>query len=90
MTLTVSASNAQATNFVPASGNSLAAVYDINGGNQIAGYNTSAPNTPLNIGGGQATGNTGLTGGSQPHSNIQPFLAVNYIIALQGIFPTRS
>lgn len=29
-------------------------------------------------------------GGSQPHSNIQPFLCVNFIIALQGIFPSRS
>ncbi|MFT4112575.1 phage tail protein [Silvibacterium sp.] len=30
------------------------------------------------------------TGGSLPHSNIQPYLALNYIIALQGIFPTRG
>lgn len=29
-------------------------------------------------------------GGSQPHSNLQPFLCVNFIIALQGIFPSRS
>jgi len=29
-------------------------------------------------------------GGSSPHLNIQPFLAVNYIIALFGIFPSRS
>ena len=27
------------------------------------------------------------TGGSQPHENRQPFLAMNYCIALQGIFP---
>ena len=31
-----------------------------------------------------------LTGGSQPHSNIQPFLCVNFIIALEGIFPSRQ
>jgi microcystin-dependent protein len=30
------------------------------------------------------------SGGSQPHSNIQPVLAMNYIIALQGIFPSRG
>lgn len=30
------------------------------------------------------------TGGNQPHSNIQPFLCVNFIISLQGIFPSRS
>jgi microcystin-dependent protein len=29
-------------------------------------------------------------GGSQPHNNLQPFLAVSFIIALQGIFPPRS
>lgn len=29
-------------------------------------------------------------GGSQWHTNIQPFLAVNYIIALVGTFPSRS
>ncbi|WP_298295529.1 tail fiber protein [uncultured Litoreibacter sp.] len=29
-------------------------------------------------------------GGSQSHNNMQPFIAVNYIIALQGIFPSRN
>lgn len=32
----------------------------------------------------------GSTGGNQPHYNVQPFLTLNYIIALQGIFPSRS
>jgi microcystin-dependent protein len=30
------------------------------------------------------------TGGNQPHNNMQPFLVLNYIIALIGIFPSRS
>jgi microcystin-dependent protein len=30
------------------------------------------------------------TGGNLPHNNMQPFLVLNYIIALQGIFPPRS
>ena len=30
------------------------------------------------------------SGGSQPHTNLQPFLAVNFCIALQGIFPSRN
>lgn len=30
------------------------------------------------------------TGGSQSHTNIQPFNCLNFIIALQGIFPSRS
>lgn len=32
----------------------------------------------------------GLTGGNQPHPNRPPFLGVYYIIALIGIFPSRS
>lgn len=31
----------------------------------------------------------GPAGGSQPHDNMQPSLALNFIIALQGIFPPR-
>jgi microcystin-dependent protein len=30
------------------------------------------------------------TGGSQPHNNIQPYLCINFIIALEGIFPSRN
>ena len=29
-------------------------------------------------------------GGNQPHENRQPYIAMNYIIALEGIFPSRS
>lgn len=29
-------------------------------------------------------------GGGQPHENMQPFLAVAYVIALAGVFPSRS
>jgi microcystin-dependent protein len=29
-------------------------------------------------------------GGGQPHDNLSPYLAVSFIIALQGIFPPRS
>jgi microcystin-dependent protein len=32
----------------------------------------------------------GTAGGSQPHNNMQPFLVLNFIIALQGIFPSRN
>ncbi|HEX7339126.1 MAG TPA: tail fiber protein [Rhodanobacteraceae bacterium] len=31
-----------------------------------------------------------VTGGSQPHDNMQPFNVLNFCIALQGIFPSRS
>lgn len=29
-------------------------------------------------------------GGSQPHNNMMPYLALNFIIALQGIFPSQN
>ena len=32
----------------------------------------------------------GNAGGNQPHSNMQPYLVLNFIIALQGIFPSRN
>ncbi len=30
------------------------------------------------------------TGGSQAHNNLQPYLAINFIIALVGLYPSRS
>jgi microcystin-dependent protein len=45
-------------------------------------------------GGNQAQLNQGFlspsSGGNQPHNNLMPYLALNWIIALQGIFPPRS
>lgn len=30
------------------------------------------------------------SGGSQPHDNMAPFLAINYIICLYGVFPSQA
>ncbi len=32
----------------------------------------------------------GMTGGNQPHNNMPPYLAINFIIGTQGIFPARN
>jgi len=32
----------------------------------------------------------GITGGSQPHNNMQPYLGISIYIALEGIFPSRN
>lgn len=32
----------------------------------------------------------GFIGGSQPHNNMMPYLALNFCIALQGVFPPRG
>lgn len=47
-------------------------------------YHSAASLSQMNSG---AIGNTG---GSQPHDNMQPYQAVRFCIALQGIFPTRN
>jgi len=31
-----------------------------------------------------------LAGGSQPHNDMQPYLVINFCIALEGIFPSRN
>ena len=45
---------------------------------------TAAANATLNV---KSITNTG---GNLPHPNIQPSLCLNYIIALEGIFPSRN
>lgn len=32
----------------------------------------------------------GVAGGNQPHNNMQPYLTVHFIIAIQGVYPPRS
>jgi microcystin-dependent protein len=50
----------------------------------------STPDGTTKMNAGMATAVIGIAGGSQPHENRQPYLCVNYIIALQGIFPSRN
>jgi microcystin-dependent protein len=37
-----------------------------------------------------AAGAIGPVGGSQPHENTQPFLCINFIISLFGVFPSQT
>ncbi len=48
------------------------------------GYSTGTPNAVL------GPSAIGAGGGSQPHENRQPYLVLNFVIALQGIFPSRN
>lgn len=47
-------------------------------------YNTSGTNVQMNAGA------IGIAGSSQPFNNLQPYLVVNYLIALSGIYPSRN
>jgi microcystin-dependent protein len=50
----------------------------------VSAYGTDQPTTPVNS-------NSILnTGGSQPHTNFQPYLCVDFIISLFGIFPSQT
>jgi microcystin-dependent protein len=47
-------------------------------------YSTGAPSIAM------AASAITQTGGNQPHENMQPYLGLNFIISLFGIFPTQS
>ena len=51
-----------------------------------AGVIYRAPTQQVNMG----TSTIGYSGGSAAHNNQQPYLALSFIIALQGIFPPRG
>ena len=50
----------------------------------ISQFTTAAPT------GTMAPATVSMAGNGQPHANIQPYLTINFIIALQGIFPSRN
>lgn len=50
-------------------------------------YSTS---TDTLMAAGSVSGTATAVGGSAPHSNLMPYLSLNYIIAITGIFPPRS
>ena len=76
-------SNTNAGVAVPTNLNSIAAPVDVNG-DAVSGYSAAAPNTQL------SPSSIGIAGGNQPHENRSPYLAINYIICLQGLFPSRN
>jgi microcystin-dependent protein len=52
--------------------------------NNSSAYSSASPDVAMNA------ASISNAGGSQPHVNVQPFLVLNFIIALQGIFPSRN
>jgi len=68
---------------VPSAAVTLGAGYSSPSGSPVAVniYSSAAPTI--------AMGSVGQVGG-QPHEDRMPFLALNYCIALQGIFPSRN
>jgi microcystin-dependent protein len=58
--------------------------------NPINIYSGGTPTQSLAPGTVTGSISVGSAGGGQPHANIQPYLALNYIIALQGVYPSRA
>lgn len=94
-TTTVSAalpvSTAAATSATPAAGDVLASANGSYGRDSVdVKIYAPAPGTveiALNT---SASVNVQPAGGSQPFSILQPFTAINYIICMEGIFPSRN
>jgi microcystin-dependent protein len=80
------------TNQIPAHGhgiNGSAAATSKSPSALVPGFNSAAPAYGPPDGTKMAADMVDLTGGMQAHDNMQPYLAVNYCIALEGIYPTR-
>jgi microcystin-dependent protein len=80
---------------IPAHNHHIAASEEDGSQNEASGHylatSTSGNiyhNSPNNISLGQNSVTN--TGGGQAHNNMQPFLGINFIIALQGVFPSRN
>lgn len=53
-------------------------------------YSLVTPDAALSAGSASADPDTGAAGANQSHSNMPPYLAVYFIIALAGIYPSRA
>jgi len=53
-------------------------------------YSTAAPDANMSAAAATLSPVVSTVGGSQPHENRQPYLGLNYCIALQGVFPSQS
>jgi len=83
----IAVSTSNSTIATPTAGSVLSVPGSGTGRNFVStlGYIEATPN--LNLTNGVTVGNTG---GNTPVSNMQPFVTFNYIICVQGIFPSRQ
>jgi microcystin-dependent protein len=59
-------------------------------GNVLASSTVIKPYASENADTPMAASSIGPVGGSQPHTNFQPYLCVDFIISLFGIFPSQT
>ncbi len=82
------------TNQIPAHGHQLVASTDVatlsSPANALTGQAASKLYRVPGATAVMAASTIAATGGSQPHDNMQPYLAINYIISLFGVFPNQT
>jgi microcystin-dependent protein len=59
-------------------------------GNTWGGVTANTPYTDQPHDGTMNSSSIAMSGGSQPHDNMLPFLAINFIISLFGVFPSQT
>ncbi|SRR5579871_3036194 len=59
-------------------------------GKLLAQAGGEGPYTPPGTPVAMQAGSIASTGGSQPHDNMQPYLVITFIIALEGIYPSQN
>lgn len=59
-------------------------------GGAVPGPSATSIYAPSSDGSTMSQQMIGPTGGSQPHDNMSPYLCINFVIALEGIYPSRS
>jgi microcystin-dependent protein len=99
VTTNIMANSADGTTDLPTAGNAFGKALETGLGGTVALYNTTAPNIPL-AGGSSSVTNTlnfnpsGLTltpwgSGPVPMATVPPFVALQHIIAYEGVYPSR-
>ncbi len=93
--LYIKVSQQNATDYTPSAGvNTMAIPYDTGNASEVYGYNSTNPNTALNIGSSTPvlTGSVVVqtAGANQPVPLLQPYIGINWIICVNGgLYPPR-
>ena len=91
----MSVSSAAASLTTPVTGATIASPIKATGRSStpLLGFNNAQPNVALgsaSVNAAQLAVTNAATGSNAAHTNMQPYLGMNYIICLQGIFPSRN
>ena len=80
----INANEGNGTAQAPAAGFPSGGIVPSQSNAAVSNFRNSSDGTTLNAGA------VSIAGGSQPHPNLQPYLCITFLIALEGIFPSRN